>query len=87
MRVLIYNEAARDILDMEREAGNHASLRTADIGLFRADQIENAERVHCWSPVIAEAYEGRCEVIMHGEKDDDAPVTDEPQPTKRKRRK
>lgn len=70
MRVLIYGEteAAQTILATERDAGNHASLRTADFDLFDEKSPEPCDKVHCWDAFVVHAYEGKADVEYHGAK-------------------
>ena len=90
MRVLIYGEGleADAILQAEREAGNHASLRNPAKDLFEIDPPEPCDAIHCWETFIWHAYVDKAEIHYHGHlaTEEEAAAYDEPVKPKRKRK-
>ncbi len=69
MRILIYNESAEGVeLAAElKSQGHKASVVTPDEAQFDAKNPDPADEVHAWHSYIVHAYDGKADVVYHGE--------------------
>lgn len=69
MRILIYNESAegKALAADLRSKGHKASVVTPDESQFDAKNPDPADEVHAWHSYIVHAYDGKADVVYHGE--------------------